>query len=94
MAFPRKPRRRDKNEFTEDWLAQRLVNTTNYLRALVPKEELELDLEGKREKERKKWERLTHVDSEKGFQIDADWIALSANQTRSKPANLRLSSSI
>ena len=62
MAFPRKPRRRDKNEFTQDWLAQRLVNTTNYLRALVPKEELELDLEGKRNTERKKWEAVKQYD--------------------------------
>ena len=64
MAFPRKPRRRDKNEFTEEWRSQRLVNTANFLRALVPKKESECALTEKREIERKKWETVKHyVDS-------------------------------
>ena len=65
MAFPRKPRCRDKNEFTEDWRNQRLVNTANFLRALVPKQESECALTEKREIEKKKWETVKHyVDSD------------------------------
>ena len=66
--IPRKPRRRDKNEFTEEWRSQRLVNTANFLRSLVPKKESECALTEKREIERKKWETVKHyVDSETEF---------------------------
>ena len=71
MAFPRKPRRRDKNEFNEEWRTQRLVNTANFLRALVPKQESECALNAlneKRDIERKKWETVKHyVDSATKF---------------------------
>jgi len=68
MAFPRKPRQRDKNEFNEEWRTQRLVNTSNFLRALVTKHESECAVTEKRDIERKKWETVKHyVDSATHF---------------------------